>query len=203
MLNQDESDDQEDKKYQYHTAGVIMAVIFLILSYSSAYTMAGDYNAWLTSSFTNKQNLAKCLYVIKHVTRGTDPVIIMMNPGDSLGAELVHPLKELSDFRKDLFIMPAGTAVNSSVYFNALQSLSLSSGKAFLKWTVNNDRALFMFNKQDERSFKNTIIFWHNYYNEEYLPRSKSRIKTMLSIQKSLYRPGVGCFLKCRKFWGH
>ena len=115
--------------------------------------------------------------MIKHVTRGTDPVIIMMNPGDSLGAELVHPLKELSDFRKDLFIMPAGTAVNSSIYFNALQSLSLSSGKAFLKWTVNNDRALFMFNKQNERSFKNTIIFWQNYYNENICPGRKVVLK--------------------------
>ncbi len=124
---------------------VFLAICIAALTigaYGAAFARGNEVFRSLDASRNKKRYVVQCLNVVKSREAGVDPILVLMDPSDSLCRESVHPIREMADY-VDLMFMPGGTDINSPRYYQILRTLNLASGHEFLRWTIDNDRILF------------------------------------------------------------
>ncbi len=176
----------ERKKNKLVAPKAIVYVCLVLLAATackSAYAHALYLNRKLNISVREKHYIVNCLKEVKKRTSGTDSILILMNPTDSLGTQSVHPLKESADY-SDICFMPATTGVNSPRYQTFLKALNLSSGHEFLQWTIDNKRILFAFIVRSQKHHQKYLSMWETYYNRRVNPGKRTRLKPVLDFRE-------------------
>ncbi len=170
--------------------GIILACAFAfcMLTGWQAVAQGKINNRILQGSNLEKAYIQKVLSVVKDKSPVPDPVLILMNPMTGLGAQYVHPLKEFSDF-SDLRIFPSGWSVNSPRYASILKEMGLSDGRAFLKWMINNPKALVVLLTRSDQETWRWKAMWESYFARRIAP---GRGTSLVPVYDFRNKGGVG-----------
>jgi hypothetical protein len=172
----------------FKTIAAAAAVLLTATAYGVACSRALDIRTTLSGSSKKKHYIVDCLRTVKSREGGVNPVIILMDPSDSLCRESVHPLKERHDY-VDLMFMPAGTDINSPRYHRILKALGVASGHEFLEATIDNRRFLYVFCAIGRESLEDYGGMWLGYLNRRISPDKKVVFKAVYDFRN---KAGVG-----------
>jgi len=136
-----------------------------------------------------KDYIGKCSRIVERQHSST-PLLVLMDPVQSgvLGADKVHPLKELSDYPA-LRIFPFGTLINSPRYYAALYEMNLKSGSEFLKWTVDREEVLFVTVARSRRQQQRLKYLWESYFSRHVVESQKA---ALLPVHDFRNKKGMG-----------
>jgi hypothetical protein len=154
---------------------VAFAAVFSMLAWGQAIAQGKTDFRILQRSKMVKDYIQKSLSVVKDRSAVPEPLLILMDPTSGLRSEYVHPLKEFSDFT-DLPILPTGWGVHSPRFSLILRDMGLTDGRAFLKWTIDNPKALLVLmarNRMDARRWK---FIWESYFARWIAPNKRVRL---------------------------
>lgn len=151
------------------------AVVFSLLAWGQAYAQGKVDFRVLRKSKMEKEYIQKRLSVVKDRSAVPEPFLILMNPTSGLGEKYVHPLKEFSDFT-DLRIFPAGWGVHSPRFSSILRDMSLTDGRAFLAWMIDNPKALLVLFARHEMDTRRWKSMWESYFSRRVAPNKRARL---------------------------
>jgi len=154
---------------------VTCAVVFSLLAWGQAYAQGKTDFRILESSKMEKEYIQKGLNVVKSRSGVPEPLLILMNPTRGLGSEYVHPLKEFSDVT-DLRVFPAGWGVHSPRFSSILTDMGLEDGRAFLRWMIDNPKALLVLMARDEMDARRWKSMWESYFFRRIAPDKRTRL---------------------------
>ena len=141
LFEKHKSNDKSFVKVKLNFYSLLLLPLFavnLILTAQVAYSM----NATLKQSKIFNQNEQLIFQSIKKIYPTTIPLLIPVSPGIDTSFQNIHPLKELS-YLEGIKLFPYGWMIGSPYYNNILKNLNLSTGREFLKWTVNKNDVLY------------------------------------------------------------
>jgi len=171
-----------------------IAVLLVLASYAICYTQAKGLFRLLDSSQQKKAYVTSCLEKTRERTSLNNPLLVVMDPTNSLATESVHPLKEMADYTPAR-VMPGGTGVNSPRYTNILQSLGQSNGRDFLQGAIDNDRVLFALMARGSEHHKFFVALWESYYNRNIIPGDPGTGVGFRPVMDFRNRAGAGLIL--------
>jgi hypothetical protein len=148
---------------------VVSAMLLVLLSLGQVHAQGKALIQDLESRKAMKDYIHRCITEVKNKTIYGNPLFVLMDPSTGLRSEAVHPLKELSDF-PDVRLFPAGSKINSRVYFDALRQLGLKDGREFLKWLINNEEALLVLHTNSNERTEKVKYLWESYYARRIAP---------------------------------
>jgi hypothetical protein len=160
------------KKKTKIICGGLAVVIMSMTAYPVWYRIK-NVSDHLWNGRMEKEYFKKCLRTIERLSKN-DPILVIMNPSDSLGSAFIHPLLEYRDYPK-IKRMIGGMNTNSARYHHVLNIMGLKTGREFMRWTIDNKRTLFTLvarNKKQREQFEN---IWNSYYNRRI--RNNVRLK--------------------------
>lgn len=170
---------------------ILLAIALTLFSYRNMYTKIGDLFRVMDYSKKEKRYVVDCLEKVIEKKSETNPILIMMNPTDSLATQSVHPLKEMMEY-PPVRLMPSGTSVNSPRYFKILHAIGLKSGREFLEWAIDNDQVLFVIMARSNKQQKTFISLWESYYNRHIDKGKRFGLAPVMDFRNS---SGVGLIL--------
>jgi hypothetical protein len=154
---------------------LLCAIALCILTWWQAFVQGEmDYRI-LERSELEKRYIQKVLAAVGSKGAVRDPLLVLMNPVSGLGAEYVHPLKELSDFT-DLEIFPAGWSVNTPAYVSILRDMGLEDGWDFLEWTLDNPKPLLVLISRSGTETWRWKALWESYFSRRVAPNRRARL---------------------------
>jgi len=157
------------------TVMLLSAIVFCALTWWQAVVQGEMGYRILDRSSQEKEYIQKVLSAVGSSHAVPDPLLVLMNPMSGLGAEYVHPLKELSDFT-DMEIFPAGWSVNSPAYASLLQEMGLEDGWGFLAWMLDNPKALLVMISRSGVETWRWKALWESYFQRRVAPNRRPRL---------------------------
>ena len=162
-------------------------LVFLVLAVVEGYTQSKTNLQSLQYTQVENSYVRSCLEQVR--SRYGDPLLLQLLPTAShgLGIERIHPFRPSTDFTLDnrIFYNP----VNSPRYYAQLEQYGIKDGNAFLKWTINNERVLFVFFDEGGQVGELVRKLWELYYDKHISPDHHVSLEKVADFRQS---SGIG-----------
>lgn len=117
------------------------ALLFALLGALYAVDQGVTLGRVLDQSASEKRDVFAALRTVAE-QQGKRPLLVVLNPSDSLATQSVTPWKELNEFPA-VTLVPAGVKVNTPRYRRMLARLGVADGRALLRSFIDDEQALF------------------------------------------------------------
>lgn len=159
----------------WQRACMVGAVVAMLAGGGLVLRLAYEQVGWLQESYQRRLLMQRALTQLRR--QRPSPLIIVALPrlGHSIGAELMHPLRERRSF-KGLQIFPWVMGINSPRYFGKLRRLGASSGLALLRRSINNDNVVYIYSWKGKLQSRNMLSGWHMLLSRRVMPGVQVRL---------------------------